>query len=355
MPAPRRDPTPLARALNRADRRREQTGLLGSSASRGSRINNFDALRLLAALAVLVAHSFAVAGAEEPSVGGESIGTLGVYVFFGISGFLIAQSWTSDPHLWRYLAKRSLRILPALVVVLLVTAFVVGPLLTTLPVGSYLSQSETWLYVLKNAVMVMTHELPGLFVDNPAPRAVNAPLHTLQPEVWAYFGVAALGLVGGLRRAWLPPLVAAFLLVLPHDPTGLLPWPHQVFYLQAFAVGTCLFAWRDRVPWHPALVLAGVGAWLLAPHEGVRLLLAVTVLPYAVVFLAYRGPAALRKLTSRGDFSYGIYLWHFPLGQALVATWGASLSPGQVILIVLPLTYAVAAASWRYIEAPALA
>ncbi len=316
-----------------------------------SRVNNFDALRLLAALAVLISHSFSIAGERQPHIGTLNLGIVGVFVFFGISGFLIAQSWTVDPHLWRFLAKRALRILPALIVVLLITTLVIGPAVTTLPLADYLSRGETWSYLANNAVFVTAHELPGVFVDNPSPREINASIHTLQPEVWAYIGTAVLGIAGILRRVWAAPVIAVALWLLPHQ--HILPWPEHTFLLQAFAVGTALFLLRDRVPWHPALAAAGIAAWLLAP-ERLELGLVVVVVPYAAIYVAYHGPKVMRRLTAKGDFSYGIYVFAWPIGQLLAFLW-PSVSGLAVIAITLPVTYAVGAASWYLIERPALA
>src|ERR671933_330026 len=149
------------------------TETLGSR-SRG-RDNAFDALRLLGAVLVLVSHSFALAGVAEPKLGKSSLGVIGVEIFFAISGFLVTASWLSDPRPRAFLAKRALRILPALIVTVALTAFLLGPLLTTLSAGSYETASGTASYVVDNIVAVLTggtvrdvaYALPGVFGGNP--------------------------------------------------------------------------------------------------------------------------------------------------------------------------------------------
>lgn len=315
-----------------------------------TRVNNFDALRLLAAIAVVVSHSFALAGQAQPVIGVMDAGTIAVVVFFGISGFLITQSWATDPNLWRFAAKRGLRVMPALVVVVALTVVVLGPLVSSLPPGQYFRESGTWVYLLQNVLLVTTDELPGVFTDLPYERQVNGVLWTLQSEVIAYVGLAVVGVLGGLRTRWIPILVTVALIVAPH---GLVPWDNGLFMTQAFGVGGCLYLLRGMVPWHPGLVVAGLLTWAVSP-EGLQLLLAVGVIPYAAIFLAYRGPALLRRLTARGDFSYGVYLIGWPVGQSVVLLWGDSVTTGIVIAVSLPITYLLAMASWKFLERPAL-
>lgn len=159
------------------------------SASTGQRpANNFDILRLIAASAVIFAHGFSLYGYDldsRPTDMGlvQSLlfnfwryfqihaGTLGVYVFFLISGYLIAGSIIKDPGQWSYWQKRLLRIMPGLVVCIVLTAFVMGPLVTSLPLASYFSASGTYLYLLNitiyKAAYDFTAMLPGVFRTHP--------------------------------------------------------------------------------------------------------------------------------------------------------------------------------------------
>ena len=84
--------------------------------------NNLTALRWFAAGLVLYGHAFVFLGLPEPLfLQWASMGPLGVYIFFAISGYLVAQSWQRDPSLPRFLAKRILRIFPGLLVIQLQT------------------------------------------------------------------------------------------------------------------------------------------------------------------------------------------------------------------------------------------
>jgi len=103
-------------------------------------LNNLTALRWLAASLVLYGHSFVFLGLPEPLfLQWVPLGPLGVYIFFAISGYLVSQSWDRDPHLFRFLQRRALRIFPGLAVCTILCVMVLGPLLTTLDLKTYFS------------------------------------------------------------------------------------------------------------------------------------------------------------------------------------------------------------------------
>jgi peptidoglycan/LPS O-acetylase OafA/YrhL len=327
------------------------TDLLGQHA-RG-RENAFDVLRLLGATLVLVSHSYALLGFVEPHLGHSSLGAIGVEIFFAISGFLIAASWLSEPRIRAFLTKRALRILPALFVTITLSAVVLGPLLTERSAGAYISSSAPAEYVIKNMGAVMTggtamnvsYSLPGVFAGHPSD-AVNGSLWTLPVEVRAYFIVMLLGLVGILLRwLWIPVAGGVALLVVAGSETDLL--------LVLFLVSSLLYVHRDRVPLHRAIALLALVAWIVGTtieHGGALIVLAI---PYLVMYVAYRAPAGVRALTRRGDVSYGLYLYAFPV-QQLFVHWFPGLTGLELIALSLPTTYAVATLSWHVVERPAL-
>ena len=169
----------------------------------GGRAPGMDVLRLAAATLVIVAHSYALTNHAEPlqRFGGPEFGDIAVAVFFAISGFLVTASWVSDSRLRSFVLRRALRILPALWVVLLLTTFVMGVVVTDVPVTSYLTSLSTWRYPLERALVFSTRpDLPGVFTTNPYGTPVNGSLWTLPVEVTAYGATLLLGLTGLLAR-----------------------------------------------------------------------------------------------------------------------------------------------------------
>jgi peptidoglycan/LPS O-acetylase OafA/YrhL len=333
----------------------------------GDTANNFDVLRLGAAALVLLSHAFLLNGANDPAIaitGDETLGDMAVTAFFGISGFLVARSWCRDPRIGRFVTRRALRILPGLWAVALLSALVLGPLFTALPLGSYFTSPDPWSYIAGNGLFRTELYLPGVFGGNPHD-AVNGSLWTLPLELQAYLAVALLGVLGAFRRRGVivAMVVVLLVLVLPFGPGG-----HAlvtggvssslaedtVNRLAAFFVAALIYVLRDRdVVSLRGLALMGVawGASIGTPFEYV---VGAVAIPYAVVLLAYRTPAGLGRLVRRGDVSYGVYLWGWPVEQAVRAVLGPGPGVVGTLAVGAPLTYLVALASWRLVESPAL-
>src|SRR6266404_2684024 len=174
----------------------------------GHRANNFDALRLLAALSVVFSHSFLIAEgseAREPFAwltGNQCIlGLVGVFVFFIISGYLVTESYCRTPAPGRFTLKRGLRIYPALAVNAVVCAIVLGPIVTSLPLSAYLADPGVVRFVAH--VLMLDPgplQLPGvLFADNSVGLLLNGSLWTLRYEVMMYLMILALAAARLLR------------------------------------------------------------------------------------------------------------------------------------------------------------
>jgi peptidoglycan/LPS O-acetylase OafA/YrhL len=148
--------------------------------------NNFDAIRFFAASAVIFSHSYPVTANNNKEIlillskDQISLGGLAVAVFFTVSGFLICDSWEKSKSLVTFLKSRILRIFPGLFFALLITAFLLGPLVTTLPLKAYFSNIQTYMY-MQSIFLHNTNQyyLPGVFVlniYNPITKLINASL-----------------------------------------------------------------------------------------------------------------------------------------------------------------------------------
>lgn len=341
-------------------------------------MNAFEVLRVIAALWVLFSHAFAFYGLPEPIVfSGHT--NVAVDVFFSISGYLVIQSWARDPNLGRFLLRRGLRIFPGLIVAVFVTTFVVGGIATNLKLTDYFFSYQTWVYVISNiGLTVSVDELPGVFENNTYPRAFNGSLWTLRYELLMYFLLALLGGLGLVLRR--PQVTKQFCLLLfliflllgitlslqgvtnqtaPFPLLWRLGFSFDIVRIANlginFFLGCCLYLYREQIRLSFWFVLPVLLIALFLPSSIWQQLLIWFLVPYMTIVTAWNAPALLKKF--RGfDYSYGIYIYAFPL-QQLVAMYGAPRhwSFGLTLLCSLALTLIAASLSWHWIEHPALA
>lgn len=332
-----------------------------------SRNNNFDAMRLIAAALVVYSHCYHIYGLHMDPwtrlTGFKSFGGLGVAVFFVMSGFLVARSYEMDPSVGRFVRKRAMRILPALVACAGVTVFLIGPIVTTLPLGEYLAQTATYLHFVRVPLMVNPPlTLPGVFDGSPFLPVVNGSLWTLQYEVAMYVGVALLGWLGARGVFW--PLALLVLALLGDWHLGDAVWLRrigsttpQLFHLAIlFFSGVFMWAAREKVVfrlrWFALLAALFVGS-MTTPYFP---LVFVATIPYLTLYLAFAKFPVLPKLSSIGDFSYGMYIYAFPVQQSIIQFLPPSrISMSVFFFLSLVATLSLAMASWYLVERPCLA
>lgn len=323
------------------------------------RDNHFNLIRLLAASAVLVSHSYPLTlgrGAVEPldAWTGHSLGACAVFIFFGISGFMITASFERRHDLAAFGAARVARIFPGLLVALALTAFVLGPAVSDLSPLAYLTDPATLTYLPRNlSLKFLQYELPGVFSSNPYGGAVNGSLWTLFWEVSCYVMVVIAGLAGLLRPSRFGGALAAYLAVL-----AVLIWrgtdSSAVELSLPFVIGMALHVYRERIVlgWW-SLAIALLFAALTYPTP-LWLMGYATALTFGAIWLGFAKAPLLLPFNRIGDFSYGTYIYAFPVQQA-VAWYFPGIDALQMIAVALPVTLGLAALSWWLIEEPALA
>jgi peptidoglycan/LPS O-acetylase OafA/YrhL len=326
-----------------------------------TRANNFDALRLVAAGLVIFSHSFLIAegtDAHEPLVmltGRQAqLGHVGVFVFFVISGFLVTQSYEQTGEALRFLAKRALRIFPGLFAALLIAAFVIGPIVTTLPPAAYFQRAEVYGYVVGNTLLNLTiHELPDvLLVDNPVGLEINGSLWTLRYEFMMYLMVMVLGMLRLLELRVLLPALALGLAYHHLDALGHLDtfgW-----LLAFFAMGMVLYKLRDSRLFDGRLALLA----LLGIAASIPIRQFIPLFPifggYLAIYLALDRRLPIIPATRFGDLSYGLYIYGWPIAAMVMFATGGRATWWQVFALTLPLAALMAHFSWRFVEEPFL-
>jgi peptidoglycan/LPS O-acetylase OafA/YrhL len=330
--------------------------------------STFDALRIIAAIAVILSHAYPLTGHREPftvHLGGYTpdLGTSAVAVFFVISGFLITMSWNRTPGTRSFVVKRFARIWPGFAVVVLAAAFILGPLVTTLAVRDYLTSGQTWGYVGHNLFMApIKFTLPGVFADLPN-HAVNGSLWTLPYEVLAYVSVLVLGIIGCLRRrmvvlvVFVAVLLCFRLSVATHEldvsslHAGGITGARLLVLLAWFFAGAILFLFSDRIPRTGRIAFAA--ALVLAAGLAVgESLLVIPSFAYLIIFAGTRPSVFVDTVRRRGDPSYGIYLYAFPIQQLFVLA--GVRDPLLLFIIATPIAIIFGYLSWHLIENPSI-
>lgn len=335
------------------------------------RSNNLNLIRMVAASMVLVSHAHTIVtgdAANEPLVAqtGEALGKYAVIVFFGISGLLITRSFDRNPDPLRYLAARVLRLWPGLAMTALFCMFVIGGMTSTLPATQYFAATGTYAYFVDVVTLVKANStLPGVFAENPMAHAVNGSLWSLFCEFACYILVLMLGLLGLLRRKWVIVAVgAAFLLAFLFfsDWTEL---GGAWYYLGrfsntalAFIYGMIAYTYRESIPVSFKGVVAGWLAVLaisfIVPDTALIYKAAVQLaLVYSVFYLAYVPGGFLLKYNDLGDYSYGMYIFAFPVQQTLLHYFPAQ-GIWENVVFALMITLLLAVLSWHFVEQNAL-
>lgn len=289
--------------------------------------------------------------------------------FFVLSGFLVAGSAFRTRKVKQFLTFRILRIVPALSSEVMLSAFVLGPLVTTMSLQAYFVDPN-FLRYFGNIFGFVWYDLPGVFTTNPIPNFVNMNLWTLPPEFYCYAIMSAMmgwGLVyreTAFLRAFLA-LTAAIVIVVAlggfglatrQDTTRFSSW--LIVYL--FIVGVALWVYARHVPMSRLLFLAcGVGYFALMITKW-NDALAVLMLSYCVVYIGMTPFPRFDRLL-KVDLSYGIYLYGFPISQALIffltphmSDMSSGAKKAVIMSSALVLTALFAWASWIWIEKPAL-
>jgi peptidoglycan/LPS O-acetylase OafA/YrhL len=361
-----------------------------------SRHNSLNFLRLVMCLTVIVSHGITLGGfGDEWILGRTTVALPTLFGFFALSGFLLAGSAQRE-SVGRYLWQRFLRIMPGYWLCLIVTAFVIGALawshqrhLASCNIFScyyYLPHDGPFGYLYHNWLLATNQVNIGPTpVGGPVPYYWNNSVWTLLPEVFCYLILACLAglkllrnrrVVVGLACAvwlleviiagWGPANNLAYLFgpfaVTPSFLFGI------IMLTPAFLAGTLLYLYRDQVRDSGWIALGCVavfaaGVWL--PFFGQEMSrfnhylpgatsVMAPILAYPLLWLGIHLPAPFQKIGARNDYSYGVYIYGWPV-QQLLGIWGVQRW-GYVAFTLAGIAGAMACAvvSWHLVEKRAL-
>lgn len=332
--------------------------------------NNINLIRFVAAAMVIYGHMSHFTGTAMPYVFGQGVSTIAVKVFFILSGYLICQSYLRDSCAFRYFTRRVFRIFPGLIFVSFMTAFIAGPILSELSFSEYYSSNGALVYFVSNSVMNPVYNLPGVFLDNYYPNAVNGSLWTLPIEFSMYILLPIIFLVFRMKSKLKPWVMLIAALVFSCASLFHISFnPHSIFVVW----GTDIYGGLVLIPYfffgafaalvklehlcniQVAALLATIGS-IATAGEGalVSELVTLAILPYITLSLSFPKHAIFGRVFAVNDYSYGLYLWAFPIQQTIVMLLGPdSFSVFIYGTICLIPSFLAAMISWHLVEKPA--
>ena len=328
--------------------------------------NSFAVLRLLMASLVLVSHSYlylyATSQAEPlTSLIGWSLGECAVQVFFFMSGVMVAQSFDRSRSVVDFAVARALRIFPALIVCVLITALLIGPVVSHMPLHDYFANPQFFAYIAKTiALATGSAPLPGVFDSVPYANYVNSSLWTLKYEVLCYVGLAALGAAGLFKpvarvfaAAGLAAMIAFVFVVRPDDPEQYRFFDNIRYFAVFFGSGVFAYILRDKLVISALVLLPLLALFVLMNGTPFAEASAALLLGYGALVAATFTFGPMRAFCNRIDMSYGTYIFAGPIQQLLI--WLVpGIAPCTLTALAGAIVFPIALVSWIVIERPAL-
>jgi peptidoglycan/LPS O-acetylase OafA/YrhL len=326
-----------------------------SKSSNNDFINNFDLLRFIFASIVFIVHSSALSLAPELQFTSNLSSSIAVKSFFIVSGFLIFMSYERSSNLTQYISKRIRRIYPGYLFVIFFCA-ILGVFFSSLDFKDYFTVD--WLKsVFFNTFFLnfLKPDLPGLFQDNIL-SAVNGALWTLKIEIMFYISVPLI--VMGIKKYNVPPIFISiyflsflyqFFINLHGGPFAAelsRQLPGQLVYFISGAAG---YYYKDLFKKYYLFLVTLASLFFLIPSFSGMIFfepiaLAIIILYFSLIF-PYVG-----NFTKYGDFSYGIYILHFPILQILIQLGLFNSNPLLAFCLASALVLLGAFLLWHLVE-----
>ena len=324
--------------------------------------NNFHFLRLFAALCITFTHSFALLGLQKQewlmilTKNKIDFSFIGLCIFFSISGYLITQSAIASSSFINYLWKRFLRIQPLLIVVCFLSVFIVGPFFSVLLLQDYFTNTHTFSY-FRNIMPIfgIQYHLPGVFTTNIGEASVNGSMWTLVVEERLYVIVGLLFVLKNKMQKFYVILIlllnAIYFMHTVFFNSNL--WHYlnggHVFYSLIFLNASYFYLhnFNFKNKSYAILCLIPILLFLVQKFK-ISESIQVLIIPFFVIAIA-NIKAFTNDIHKYGDYTYGIYIFSFPIQQIIISLNLANTAV-QLFFLTLLAVIPLSILSWHFIE-----
>lgn len=330
--------------------------------------NNFDFLRFLFALLVVVSHSYPLSGDNESSQwiykitnGQIVLAQIGLSGFFIISGYFIFQSLERSKDLLDYFKKRFLRLFPALAVVLIISIILV-PFVYEGEV-SFFKNTAVYTYVPYNLSLYgFQSSIKGVFDTNPY-HSINGSLWTIRYEFSLYVALAFLFFFRAQKQLITFILFVCFSIFMILNTFCLNRFGgSSLFGLQGFHVlnlgtfficGSLLASLQFEKIKHKSIILIiSVLILVLSLYYNFYDSVKHLVFPIVILLIGFIPLPFISTFGKFGDMSYGIYIYSFPIQQTLMYYY--KMNTYSLLIYSVLLSIGFGYISWHLIEKRAL-
>ncbi len=315
---------------------------------------NVNVLRFIAAVFVIFSHSFYVATANEDPLSvfcneQTGFGGVAVAIFFFLSGLYVTKSLYRKNDIKEYFKKRFVRIFPQLWVVVLLSVFVLGPILTKNTLAEYFSNKDTYVHLL-NGLLIPIHNLPGVFGNNIYDATVNGSLWTLPVEFAAYCGLAFILIISKYllkneKHQKLLHLIATiilfglFILLDAFVKSSFLITVLRPMII--FFMGALYCDYSNKIVLNVPVAITMLFILVIACKTSFLNYALIICLPYILATLVLGTPQT--KFNGKIlAISYEMYLFGWPIQQIITHVFGGQMNPYLNWIITMPIVIVLA-------------
>jgi peptidoglycan/LPS O-acetylase OafA/YrhL len=323
-----------------------------------SRENNFKLIRLILSISVILTHCFWVfdGGVKNDPLLKHwhmALGDLAVILFFIISGFLISKSYLENEDVIYFIKSRILRIYPAVIIITVLTA-IMGFFLVEVSFSDYFFSKEIFNYLYKNCLLIfdVRNQIGfNIFQFNPLGGQINPPLWTLTWELKLYLTILLIFSFSKLfhNRTYFNILflIMTFVFFFFSDIIG-----RGGYFPIYFYTGVFFYMNRKDIPLNKFYFFSSILLLYFINNTVLERLFLPLVFSYLILFSAYFQAEILLKFNDFGDYSFGLYVFSFPIQQMLVHFKIPSLT--LLFVVSLFISFLFAYISYYFIESKAL-